>query len=196
MAKYDWLELLREWNAELLADTKITGKLSSSDVVQDWLGYPGASAEQIQRAEERLGAKLPPSYREFLMVSNGWRATGYFVDRVWSAEEVEWFKVRNKAWIDAYAEAGLPPVPDAEYFVYGEAQDGFLTLRAEYLETALEISDIGDSCIYLLNPKVATPEGEWEAWFFSNWGGANRYRSFREMMVEEHKSYLTMRDQQ
>jgi hypothetical protein len=41
-------------------------------------------------------------------------------------------------------------------------------LRVEYLESALEISDEGDSAIYVLNPKVVTPAGEWEAWLFAN----------------------------
>lgn len=195
MTNHNWPELLRRWNAELLSDPGITDKLPDDAETRGWLGYPGATEDQIVRAEERLGAKLPPSYREFLRVTNGWRSTGYFIGRLWPIEEVQWFNVRNRQWIDAYEDAGISPVPDDEYFVYGAAQDGFLTMRVEYLETALEISDIGDSCIYLLNPKVITPDGEWEAWFFSNWGGANRYRSFREMMHEEHKAYLSLRDQ-
>lgn len=41
--------------------------------------------------------------------------------------------------------------------------------------------------ILLLNPQVITSEGEWEAWFFSNWGpGADRYPSFWELMQEQY----------
>ncbi|MEP6672109.1 MAG: hypothetical protein ABJF10_23300 [Chthoniobacter sp.] len=73
---------------------------------------------------------------------------------------------------------------DAEYLVYGEAQDT-VRFREEYLQTALEISDRGDDAILLLNPKTKTPEGEWEAWMFANWfPGARRYRSFRELMED------------
>ena len=76
--------------------------------------------------------------------------------------------------------------------VYGDHQDP-ARFRQEYLETALEISAEGDSAIYLLNPKVTSPEGEWEAWFFANWlPGASRYRSFWEMMVAEHESFLSL----
>ena len=73
--------------------------------------------------------------------------------------------------------------------MYGETQDS-VRFRVEYLESALEISDIGDSAIFLLNPKVLTPDGEWEAWFFGNWlPGANRYRSFAELMEDEYHSF-------
>ena len=83
-----------------------------------------------------------------------------------------------------------PSVPDARYFVYGVEQDPVLA-RWEYLEDALEISPVGDSAIYLLNPRVIFEDGEWEAWFFANWlPGANRYRSFWEMMLTEHEKFV------
>ena len=80
---------------------------------------------------------------------------------------------------------------DEEYLVYGKTQDP-ARFRVEYLESALEISDTGDSAIYLLNPKVVTPDGEWEAWLFANWlPGAIRYRSFAELMEAEYHSFHT-----
>ena len=76
--------------------------------------------------------------------------------------------------------------------MYGQEQDP-ITLRVEYLQTALQISDVGDSSIYLLNPQVVTEEGEWEAWFFANWlPGAARYRSFQELMKEEYRNFLAL----
>jgi hypothetical protein len=69
--------------------------------------------------------------------------------------------------------------------LYGEKQD-CVNFRREYLQTALQISDVGDSAVVLLNPKVVTPEGEWETWFFANWlPGAIRYRSFGEWLAAE-----------
>ncbi|RJL33649.1 SMI1/KNR4 family protein [Bailinhaonella thermotolerans] len=38
-----------------------------------WMGAPGASEEEIAALERRLGVSLPPSYRQFLAVSDGWR---------------------------------------------------------------------------------------------------------------------------
>jgi hypothetical protein len=158
-------------------------------VASGWLGFTGASEKQLEQAEARLGVRLPPSYRSFLATTNGWRTTGTFIDRLWSAEEIDWFTVRNQDWIDAYTEYGYSVVSDQEYFVYGRGQDSAL-FRTEYLKSALEISDVGDSAILLLNPQVVSPQGEWEAWFFANWlPGAARYRSFWDLMQAEYLSF-------
>jgi hypothetical protein len=209
MDTFDWESFLRRWSREILKSLgNASDKLPPEAIESGWLGYPGATEEQIARAEARLKATLPPSYREFLKVSNGWRQTTPFIQKLWSTEEIEWFAVRRQAWIDAFVEgykrtyhgdgsdASLetPSIPDREYFVYGEAQD-CSKLRVEYLPTALEISDRGDSTIYLLNPQVITADGEWEAWFFGDWlPGADRYRSFREMMQVEYENFLELRD--
>jgi hypothetical protein len=59
----------------------------------------------------------------------------------------------------------------------------------------LQISAVGDSAVYLLNPLIVGPDGVWQAWFFSNWNpGANRYPSFQEIMVAERKDFLHVRD--
>jgi hypothetical protein len=51
------------------------------------------------------------------------------------------------------------------------------------------------SAIYLLNPLVTGLDGEWEAWFFSNWNpAAVRYPSFQQMMQDERKRFLVVRD--
>jgi hypothetical protein len=53
-------------------------------------------------------------------------------------------------------------------------------------QTVLEISDWGDSAIYLLNPQVVTVDGEWEAWFYAPWNIVPaRYRSFWDLMQAE-----------
>jgi SMI1/KNR4 family protein SUKH-1 len=194
--------LMTRWNAALLADEEIRAQLPPEAIAAGWMGYPGATEEQIAALESRLGATLPPSYRAFLAFSNGWRATGHFIPAIWSTEEVEWFAVRNQDAIDAWLEGEryggpLPPVPDEDYLSYGAdgAADG--AMRSEYLQSALEISDreIAGTTVYLLNPQIVTPEGEWEAWFFAHWiPGATRYRSFWKLMVAEHAGYLALRD--
>ena len=194
-----WRDLLTRWNADLLAWPPVTRHVPAEVVRSGWLGFPPATAAQIAQAEARLGATLPPSYRAFLQVTNGWRTTGTFIWHLWSTEDVDWFRVRNQDWIDAWTQGAsaygpYPAVSDDDYFVYGDDQDS-TAIRLDYLATALEISDTGDSAIYLLNPQVVTPEGEWEAWFFANWApGAHRYRSFWEMMQAEYQSFLDLRD--
>jgi hypothetical protein len=196
MPQFDWRGLLSKWSEEIINSSDAEYLNLPSEVVEaKWLGYPGASEPTIAAAEARLGKTLPPSYREFLRVTNGWRNTSPFIDKLWSVEELDWLSARNQSLIDVWAETldTVPPIPDEVYFVYGDKQDGVLSMRAEYLKTALEVSDWGDSAIYLLNPQVVTPDGEWEAWFFANWiPGATRYRSFWEMMQAEYQSFLQL----
>jgi hypothetical protein len=163
----------------MLADPILVQRVPADVRPSGWLGFDGATESQILAAETRLGRRLPPSYRDFLATSNGWRNVGAFIDRVWSTDAIEWFKARNQEWIDAYTgPPGAGPLIEAGDGVYGAEQDP-VSFNTGHLETALEISDTGDSAILLLNPMVVTPEGEWEAWFFANWlPGTTRYRSF------------------
>lgn len=78
--------------------------------------------------------------------------------------------------------AGAAAVSDEDYFQYGAHQDP-VTLRAHYLQTALQISTTEDGWVYLLNPQVVDERGEWEAWDFgTKLAGADRYRSFWELL--------------
>ena len=196
-----WRELLTRWNADLLDAPDIVEHLSPEVVASGWLGFPGATEEEIRAAEARLGCQLPPSYRAFLQVSNGWRTLDGW--EIWSTDKIDWFRVRNQEWSDIYV-TGLNPaewdgphsVPDDEYFNYGSGPygKGQGWERLEYLPTALEVSDIGDADILLLNPNIITPDGEWEAWNFANWSpGGTRYRSFWEMVQSLHSIFLGLK---
>jgi hypothetical protein len=180
----------------LLACEDIAASVESQVGESGWLGYLPAGEAEIAGAEARLGVRLPPSYRAFLATTDGWRAAGFFIHRLWPVQEIEWYAARHQDLIDAWMAGasyyGLaPPVPDEEYFVYGDEQ---AALRDEYLQTALEISeDTGDG-VCLLNSKVVFPDGEWEAWFFAHWiPGAHRYRSFWDLMQAERQGFLYVR---
>ncbi len=195
MEEFDWADFLNLYNQELLSEENLRARVPVEACVAEWMGFAGATEEEISVAEARLETSLPPSYRSFLGVSNGWLHPGPFIYDLWPATRIAWFAERNQGWIDAYTEpyGKLPSLADEGYFVYGEEQDSVKFL-IEYLQTALQISEEGDSAVYLLNPQVVTPEGEWEAWFFANWApGATRYRSFRTMMQAERESFLRLR---
>jgi SMI1 / KNR4 family (SUKH-1) len=197
MTTFNWEPFLRQWSQEALATHDPT---SLPNDIQDsgWLGYPSATDAEIAQAESRLNTIFPPSYRAFLKVSNGWRQTTPFIDRLWSTEEIEWFTTRHSDWIEdfirRYGDRSLADDSrDVSYGIYGADQD-CRTLRSQFLYSALEISQKGDSSIYLLNPQVTTENGEWEAWFFGNWlPGADRYRSFEELMQAEYQNFLELR---
>ncbi len=190
MPTYNWEEFLAQWSDSILASQAYRQALPPEVKATGWLGYPGATEAQLAQAEARLKIALPPSYREFLKVSNGWRVATSFVDRLLSTEEIDWFAAKHQNWIDvwtsAYRHFGKPdPIADDAYFVYGEGQDPNL-IREEYLQTALAISEGGEA-IYLLNSQVVNADGEWEAWFFESELGTRRYRSFWEMMQAEYR---------
>ncbi|MBW4520613.1 MAG: SMI1/KNR4 family protein [Scytolyngbya sp. HA4215-MV1] len=185
MADFEWESLLRQFSQKLIAELNDRNReqIPPATIAAGWLGYPGASEAQIVQAETRLGTQFPPSYREFLQVSNGWINADWTTLQLWSTEEVTWFRNSKPDWIWPPYTNARPSVPDEKYFIYGESQDP-VHLRAEYLDTALEISsDSGDGDIYLLIPAVIDRRGEWEAWHFgSKLPGAYRYRSFYELM--------------
>lgn len=215
MSSFGWRTFLQQWSQTILESMteEQLAQLPPEVLESGWLGFPGATETQLAQVEAQLRMKLPPSYRKFLQVSNGWRQTTPFIHKLWSTEGIAPFASRHREWIEAFTakyesahlrfhpEADLEDiwatvnVSDAEYFTYGEEQD-CSQLRLEYLKTAIEISDVGDSAIYLLNPQVVNAEGEWEAWFFADWlPGADRYRSFQEMMQAEYQNFLELRDE-
>ena len=190
MDRNSWAIFLETWAASAVARVgaeRRSGPLSG-------LGFSGATESMLANAEQRLGSRLPPSYRSFLECTNGLRQAKPFLAACggdfWPVEELDWFRKRNSEWIDAYTGESYD-VPDSLYFVYGAEQD-CVQFRAEYLRDCLEISHDGDSAVYLLNPRIVSTEGEWEAWFFANWNpGADRYRSFAELMHAHYERFLT-----
>jgi hypothetical protein len=192
MTPYDWEPFLAGWSVELLS-SELAGVFPLETKASGWVGSPGASEGALEATEARLGRSLPPSYRAFLQVSDGWPMLLPLLGRLWSADRIDWLAAKRSSLIDAWLmgeslAGGGPPIPDPEYLVYGEDQDPVL-IRVEYLRSALEISslDVRDDAIYLLNPQIVTAEGEWEAWFLASWlPGAIRYPSFWEMMQAEH----------
>jgi HEAT repeat protein len=194
MSEFPWIDLLTSWSQELVSSGQNADGLPVEVIESGWLGFPGATEQELAAAEARLGTILPPSYRAFLRVTNGWRMTTGFAGGLRPVEDVGWLADEDPAlietWIMGELGLGSPPIAitDAEYHVYGERVDQ--PFRSEYLRTALAISDRRNG-IYLLNPQTVTSDGEWEAWFFAPWvPGADRYRSFWEMMEAEHERFV------
>jgi SMI1/KNR4 family protein SUKH-1/HEAT repeat protein len=172
---FAWEPLLNTWSQEWLNVREYTVEAPDEVIESGWLGYPGASEEQIAGAEQRLGTILPPSYREFLRVTNGWRRTSPFIEQIWPAEQIKPFAVENQEWIDIWREV------DAE------------SPEARYLPSAVQISEVGDAAVYLLMPELASEDNECEAWFLASWQGtAVRYKSFWDLMQAEYTSFKNM----
>lgn len=192
---FDWQTFLKKLSIELIADGEdhFTDKTKKSG----WLGASGATEEQITAAETRLGTKLPHSYREFLKVSNGWKFSD-FDEKLYPVAEIEWHYTRNQEIVDAWLSGASfygeePPLNMDEYLIYGDKLNDLL-VPEEYLKAALEIG-YRDDGHFLLNPKIVTSDGEWEAWYMASWiPGATRYPSFQAMMEGEYEMIFKLRD--
>ncbi|GAA1000022.1 hypothetical protein GCM10009555_102120 [Acrocarpospora macrocephala] len=67
-----------------------------------WLGFPAASPEEVEALERRLGCALPPSFREFLLVTNGWRDAGNFVSQLRNTDEIGWMRDLDPLMAELY----------------------------------------------------------------------------------------------
>ena len=190
--KHQWKEFLTDYNLALLAylhdggDNYNPQDITPEVIDSGWLGFPAATESQLRQLEARLKVSLPPSYRSFLLTSNGFHQPGQLVPRLFGANEVRPFD-EGATWVGE-------PVSDEEYFVYGPEQLPE-TMRHEYLSTALVVSatEEAGTAMYLLNPQVVSETGEWEAWLMAHWlPGATRYRSFWELMQAEYAAFKDM----
>ena len=189
-----WRELLTQWNADVFASPVHLGQLPPEIVASGWLGQVGATDQQLYELERRLETHLPNSYKEFLKFTNGWWLALSSVYRLWSVDKIEWLRVRHQEdWIAPWL-SNQESVDDDDYFVYGDAQDT-VNIRPEYLATSLEISEVFDGALFLLNPIITTPDGEWEGWFMANWmAGARRFQSFWELMKGHYETFIKQRN--
>lgn len=194
-ATHPWRDLLRRWSEEwldpILHEQERHQPFPDEVRAARRLGSAGATPEELAALEARLDTVLPPSYREFLQTSDGWLDTTTSIRRLLPTRETGWLKDLDPELIDL-SSGGQEPVdiPDEHYFVYGDDQDP-CAIRTEYLTDMLKISHTPEALdVYLLNPRIVTPDGEWEAWYLAHWlPGAIRYRSFWDLMNDEYRNF-------
>lgn len=158
-----------------------------------WIGFPPATEQDIASREKVLGMTFPPSYKHFLLTSNGFRNISPFMYRLLSLEQVDWAKkTEEQWWLDMFA-GNEYEVSDEAYFEYSDKQSS-VNCRTNYILESLTVSEWGDAmCIYL-NPIVKHGE-EWEVLEYASWyPGIRRYRSFEEFLVKTHEMNLHFRN--
>jgi hypothetical protein len=178
----DWRKLLQQLSGLAIAD-EIREELTPEQIESRWLGEPPATDEQIAAAEKRLGVALPPSYRAFLKVSNGWNFPNPFVARVAGTEEIGYLRDIDpdliRDWNSGY---------DAEAVELSSGQEW----PEKHLANTVLVnvpSDFDDGAYLMLNP-ATIHDGEMEAWFFSHWTpGADAYPSFWHLMASQAKNW-------
>ena len=139
----------------------------------------GAAEEELFALEQRIHLPLPPSYRDFLLTSNGLlRPDGI---HLLPSGDVNWMHEIDPDTIEAWCSDELE-ASDEQYAIYGEDQD-CIHMRPRHLRRALVISQSEDGDVWLLIPDVRFG-AEWEAWFLGAKNpGAFRFRSFGDLFA-------------
>ncbi|MFJ8741409.1 SMI1/KNR4 family protein [Embleya sp. NPDC127516] len=183
-----WRPFLDQWSEEWVAghDPERDGPLAEEVVRDTWLGFAPASEAEVAEAEARLGRRLPPSLREFLLVTDGWRDAGNFIYRLAGSAELEWLRdTDDRSWIDVWEE--LAEDEDDE--------EAFGVQEAKVLARSLRLSLDGDAAIMLLDPDDVDGDGEWAGYWLASWSGEGpqRYESFHDLMHRQWVSFHALR---
>ncbi len=133
---------------------------------------PAASAVAIARAEERLGRPLPPSYRAFLALHDGWPR---FFD---GASLLGTANLGHRHYEDlarAAFEAAETPIPDLGPPTRPRARN-LIPFGA----------DLEGTTLFAFNPQVVGPDGELEVIAWVNELGVRQpsFRAFLEWILE------------
>lgn len=133
---------------------------------------PAASAVAIQRAEERLGRPLPPSYRAFLALHDGWPR---FFD---GASLLGTANLGHRQYEDlarAAFEAAETPIPDLGPPTRPRARN-LIPFGA----------DLEGTTLFAFNPQVVGPDGELEVIAWVNELGVRQpsFRAFLDWVLE------------
>ncbi|MFJ9679778.1 SMI1/KNR4 family protein [Streptomyces sp. NPDC101194] len=180
----NWKFLLESWSRhwiaarDLLDPEEAEEEADDDAVVAGSLGFPAATEEQTAALEQRLGLVLPPSYRTFLQVSNGWRHAGGSVYLMGVAERV--------------AVHGDPLDLQRLYEENLDENSG----RAERLMAgmwarSLQLSHDSDMTDVLLDPGDVGEDGEWAVYVYRGWSGdfPDRFPSFAEFMRAMYREF-------
>ncbi|MEU9238365.1 SMI1/KNR4 family protein [Streptomyces sp. NPDC048385] len=176
----DWRPFLARWSQEW-ADAQDGEDVQARDeepVRTRQLGFPPAAEERIQALEERLGHRLPPSYRSFLTVSDGWRHAGGFVWVLAGTGRARWHE--DAAGLSEYFPGELDddPTPEDE-------------LLAGMWARALQLDVESDAVYVLLDPGDVDEAGEWAVYTWAPWRAEppTRYGSFRAFMEAMYREF-------
>lgn len=170
----DWKPWLTRWSREWISRAE-PGDLEPEVARDGWLGYAPATPDAIAAAEARLGARLPPSYRDFLLTTDGWRHAGMFVPRMRDTSSVGWLRDIEPFWAEGWDEF-YAAEPD-------EDDDGAPESRNPFSK-GLMVSLDADAGVLFLDPEDVDGTGEWAAYSHFSWRAAPpaRFPSFAALM--------------
>ncbi len=183
----DWRDLLSAMN-QLVLECGLSEEVPEDVLKRGWLGEPPAAEEAIAAAELRLGLTLPPSFKAFYRVSNGWHWPHPDVRMILAVEGIERLGDSNNKNIAAFVDGSLYQLyymtkghEAAERLGHHAASELGLEVAAELLppddplrnvaamvEISLEEPPMSEA-LMLLDPTNASADGEMQVLLSSNW---------------------------
>ncbi|MFF0737896.1 SMI1/KNR4 family protein [Streptomyces chartreusis] len=182
---FDWRSFLLRWSgewADSLPDDETRSEDDEAAWQARWLGFPPASEERIAAMEERLGRRMPPSYREFLKVSDGWRHAGGFVWLLAGIEGARWHD--NESGLADLFEEYLDEDAGPE-----ERREADLWRRGLQLDVESDITHV------LMDPEDVDEDGEWAVYTWASWRASppERHENFLEFMQDVYREFHSLR---
>ncbi|MBM7055328.1 SMI1/KNR4 family protein [Streptomyces durocortorensis] len=182
---FTWGPFLRDWSGEWSDSLSDDGTYAREDETarrDRWLGFPAAPEERIAALEERLGRRMPPSYREFLAVSDGWRHAGGFITLLAGTAEARWHN--DASGLAAMFEEYLDEDPTPE-----ELRDVAVWRRG------LQLDVESDAMSVVLDPGDVDENGEWAVYTWAGWRAAppQRFPDFATFMRDMHREFHCLR---
>ncbi|HTU76604.1 MAG TPA: SMI1/KNR4 family protein [Trebonia sp.] len=176
-----WTQLLQRWSGEAIAHADdvglaVTGEMHPSG----WIGAPPASAADIAAAEQRLGLSLPPSYRAFLAITDGWPVLSMDFGQVRPVAGLDWVAKADPGFYGVVCAApGYQWPPDSD--------DG-----PPLMNRALLLSSGRSTDNFLYDTGRAGADGEWPTTCWTSWypGAADRQPSFHAGMLSHYASFV------
>ncbi|MGC7098688.1 SMI1/KNR4 family protein [Amycolatopsis lurida] len=173
----EWRPWLSRWSEEWVRSAE-PGELEPDVARERWLGFAPASEEAVAAAEARLGCVFPPSYRDFLLTTDGWRHAGQFVWKLRDTGNLGWLRDIEPFWAEWEDLTDDPGAADDNRFTRG-----------------LLISLEADAGILFLDPGDVGETGEWAAYSLFSWRAEppERFESFAALMEDLYAEFHQMR---
>ncbi|MFD9907549.1 SMI1/KNR4 family protein [Streptomyces sp. NPDC059063] len=178
---FDWRPFLTRWSGEW-ADACDPDDLECDGDEEAlrarWLGFAPATPARITALEERMGRRLPPSYRTFLEVSDGWRHAGGFVMLLAGTEDARWQQDERglSAMFLEHLDEDAPPE---------EIRGATVWSRGLGLDVESDATSVA------LDPEDVDEHGEWAVYTWAPWRAEppERHGSFREFMQAMYRQF-------
>ncbi|MFG2481901.1 SMI1/KNR4 family protein [Streptomyces virginiae] len=181
---FDWRPFLLRWSGEWADSLPEDAGRSEADEAarrDRWLGFPPASEERIAAMEARLGRRMPPSYREFLQVSDGWRHAGNFIWLLAGTTDVR--RHDNESGLADMFEEYLDDDAGPD-----ERRDADIWRRGLQLDVESDITHV------LLDPEGVDEDGEWAVYTWASWRAEapERHANFAEFMRAMYREFHSL----